>query len=561
MRSDRAAAIAMVLAICLAGIVAVSDDAYADIEYDQSLGSFWSYTVQFIFDGEQTQSVQWDFGDGSEISTEWNPKHTFSEKGVYYVTQTATNTVGSTSTVYKLTILGFPYVTLVYNNSQEDGTIQQSAYNVAAEQPEDPVCDGKTFTGWYTDAECTTPYDWSTKIPSPITIYAGWQDVSYHTISFDVDGGSVAMDDVSVVDGGSFTLPSYDGEKDGHTFAGWIIGGVVHGVGQFVTVTSDLSAKAVWTVRQYTVSFDSDVESQTVDHGSCAVQPEDPVKEGFTFVQWTLDGEPYDFDTPVTSDIDLVAQWQQITYTVTFDSNGGSSVDSQTVAYGGKATMPPAPTRSGYTFVRWTLDGTAYVFDTVLTQSITLVASWRADTPVDPGDTYYTVTFDSDGGSSVSSQRVIEDGTVSKPEDPVKEGCTFAGWFIGDSEYDFSSPVRSGFMLTAHWDAITYTVTFDPAGGSSIGSQTVPYGGKVVDPGIPERERYTFDGWFVGDEVYDFDTVVSGNITITAHWTASEPIGPEDPEDTPKDNCRLYIFILVFVLIILAILGLIVMRL
>lgn len=561
MRSDRTAVIVMVLAICLAGIVAVSDDAYADTEYDQSLGSFWSYTVQFIFDGEQTQSVQWDFGDGSEVSTEWNPKHTFPEKGVYYVTQTATNTVGSTSTVYKLTILGFPYVTLVYNNGQEDGTIQQSAYNVAAEQPEDPVYNGKTFKGWYTDEECTTPYDWSTKISSPITIYAGWRDVSHHTVSFDVDGGSVAMDDVSVADGESFTLPSYDGEKDGHTFVGWMIDGVVHAVGQSVTVDSDLSVRAVWTVRQYTVSFDSGVESQTVDHGSYAVQPDDPEKEGFTFVQWTLDGEPYDFGTPVTSDISLVAQWQQITYTVTFDSNGGSSVSSQTVVYGGKATVPSTPTRSGYTFVQWTLDGTAYDFDTILAQSITLVASWRADTPVDPGDTYYTVSFNSDGGSSVSSKRVIEGGTVAKPEDPVKEGYTFAGWFVGDSEYDFSSPVRSSFTLTAHWDAITYTVAFDSAGGSSIGSQTVPYGGKAVNPGIPEREGYTFDGWFVGNIVYDFDTVVSGDITITAHWTTSEPIGPEDPGDDSKDNGGLYVFVLVFVLIVLAILGLIVMRL
>ena len=142
-------AVAMALVMSIAGIMLVSVDSDADTDYDKSLGSFWSYTVQFIFDGEQTQSIQWDFGDGSDVSTEWNPKHTFPDKGVYYITQTATNTVGSTTTVYKVTILGFPYVTLVYNNGQEDGTIQQTAYNVVAEQPEDPVNGDMTFTGWY----------------------------------------------------------------------------------------------------------------------------------------------------------------------------------------------------------------------------------------------------------------------------------------------------------------------------------------------------------------------------------------------------------------------------
>ena len=517
----------MVLAICLAGIVAVSDDAYAETEYDKSLGSFWSYTVQFIFDGEQTQSVQWDFGDGSEISTEWNPKHTFPDKGVYYVTQTVTNTIGSTSTVYKVTILGFPYITLVYNNGEEDGRIQQTAYNVVAEQPEDPVNGDKVFTGWFTDVDCTVTFDWNTTIASPVTIYAGWQDPVNHTVSFDVDGGSVALDDVTVVDGGLYALPGYDGVRDGYTFSGWMVDGVRYDVGQSVTVTSDTTAKAVWTVRQYTVSFDSDVPSQTVDHGSTATQPEDPVREGYTFVDWTLDGEHYDFYTPVIQDISLVAQWQPITYTVLFDSDGGSSVVSQTVSYGGKATVPSEPTRSGYTFVQWTLDGTAYDFDTVLTQSITLVASWRADTPVDPGDTYHAVSFDSDGGSSVSFQSIVDGATVTKPADPVREGYTFTGWFIGDSKYDFSSPVRSSFTLTAHWDAITYAVTFDSDGGSSVDSQTVQYGGKAVEPRSPVREGFSFIGWFLNDTAYDFDSIVTEDLTLTAHWTEDEPDVPE----------------------------------
>ena len=111
----RTLAMAMALIMCLAGTMILSSESDAEQEYDKSLGSFWSYTVQFIFDGSSTQSIEWDFGDGT-TSTEWNPKHTFSEKGTYYVTQTLTNTVGTTSSVYKVEILGFPYITLVYNN-------------------------------------------------------------------------------------------------------------------------------------------------------------------------------------------------------------------------------------------------------------------------------------------------------------------------------------------------------------------------------------------------------------------------------------------------------------
>ena len=554
-------AVAMALVMSIAGIILVSVDSDADTDYDKSLGSFWSYTVQFIFDGEQTQSIQWDFGDGSDVSTEWNPKHTFPDKGVYYVTQTATNTVGSTTTVYKVTILGFPYVTLVYNNGQEDGTIQQTAYNVVAEQPEDPVNGDMTFTGWYTDEGCTEPFDWTTRISSPVTIYAGWQESVHHTVTFDVDGGSVGLDAVSVADGGSLTLPPYDGEKEGYTFTGWMVGNVQYSVGDSITVTSDLTVKAVWTVRQYTVSFDSDVPSQTVDHGQKAALPTEPTRSGYTFVQWTLNGSAYDFDTPVTQDTSLVAQWQVVTYTVSFDPNGGSSVSPQTVEYGGKATIPTTPTRSGYTFVQWTLDGTAYDFDTVLTGDITLVASWRANTPIEPDDTYHIVTFDSDGGSSVSSKRVIEGGSVVRPEDPVREGYTFIGWFVGDSEYDFSSPVISDITLIAHWDAITHTVTFDSDGGSSVDQQTIPYGGKAIEPMAPVKEGFTFIGWFIGDTGYDFDTVVSEDIVLTAHWTEDEPDVPgggTPGADGPGDEAETDLTVPIAMVVISTILALLI---
>lgn len=170
--------LAMAFVIAL-GCVSVMDASDADtVEYDKDLGRFWSYTVQFIFDGRDAESISWDFGDGSAPSTEFDVRHEFPDKGVYTVTQTTVNTVGETIQHYRVEIMGFSQVTLVYNNGSEEGTIQQDAYNVAAEKPADPVREGYDFTGWFTDSKCTQAYDWNTPVTGPVTLYAGWESVS-----------------------------------------------------------------------------------------------------------------------------------------------------------------------------------------------------------------------------------------------------------------------------------------------------------------------------------------------------------------------------------------------
>lgn len=66
----------------------------------------------------------------------------------------------------------------------------------------------------------------------------------------------------------------------------------------------------------------------------------------------------------------------------------------------------------------------------------------------------YRVTFDSDGGSAVPTQFVIEGDKVDEPQDPTQEGYTFAGWFNGEKEYDFDTEVTMHLELTAHWDPV-----------------------------------------------------------------------------------------------------------
>ena len=148
------------------------------------------------------------------------------------------------------------------------------------------------------------------------------------------------------------------------------------------TVTSGITLKAHWSIDSYTVTFDSDggslVDAQQVNYGDKATVPATPNKTGCAFAGWYLDSTQWDFlvDT-VTSDITLKAHWSIGSYTVTFDSDGGSAVGSQTVDYGGLAAEPAAPIKANYTFTGWTLDSVAWDFMVnTVTTDITLKATW-----------------------------------------------------------------------------------------------------------------------------------------------------------------------------------------
>ena len=185
-------------------------------------------------------------------------------------------------------------------------------------------------------------------------------------------------------------------------------------------------------------------DAQMVVKDDKATEPTAPTREGYTFVEWQLDGKKYDFSTKVTKDITLVAVWKENTYTVTFDAKGGTPApNAQTVKEGKAATAPTAPTKKGYTFVEWQLDGAKYDFSTPVTKDITLVAVWKQN---------FTVTFDANGGTPTpDAQTVVKDGTATEPTAPTKEGYTFAGWQLDGKKYDFSKPVTQDIKLVAVW--------------------------------------------------------------------------------------------------------------
>ena len=182
MRNVLVLAVAVLAAVALASVPSVCADTQEG-EFDEDLGEFWSYTIGFSFSGYDAESVTWDFGDGSEPVTAWSVvhdypvSHTYEDPGVYYVTQTSVNSAGETVAVYKVTVLGYPFIEFESNGGSDVATIHMTSGGInatAAEEPKAPVKDGHTFTGWYTDRDCTQLYDWSQKVTEGMTLYAGW---------------------------------------------------------------------------------------------------------------------------------------------------------------------------------------------------------------------------------------------------------------------------------------------------------------------------------------------------------------------------------------------------
>jgi len=233
------------------------------------------------------------------------------------------------------------------------------------------------------------------------------------------------------------------------------------------------------------------------------------------------------------------------TYTVTFDSKGGSKVEEQRVKSGELITKPADPSREGHTFDGWAKadneSSALWNFNSeTVTSSMTLYARWTINT--------YRVTFDSDGGSAVSAQNVPHGDRVIKPNDPTRTGYQFDGWFNGASEWNFSTAVVAALTLKAKWTQV-HVVTFDADNGSTPITQIIRNNEKVARPENPTRAfspvallfagtvdlkslptHDTFVEWRkAGDNTaYNFDLPITAPITLKAVWNSSNVQGAID---------------------------------
>ena len=213
----------------------------------------------------------------------------------------------------------------------------------------------------------------------------------------------------------------------------------------------------------HSVVFDanggSSVRTQIVKHGQTASY-KTTYRAGYEFLGWYLNGEEYDFSTPVTNKITLYAKWRKKDiedepkkeYIVDFDSNGGSYVASEEVLEGDAVDRPKNPTKECYDFGGWYTDQALtkrYSFSTPVTSDMTLYAKW-----IDNGTCKekYIVDFDSNGGSSVRSQSVLEGARATEPNDPTRSGYRFLGWYLDGSKFSFNTRIYEDITLVAKWE-------------------------------------------------------------------------------------------------------------
>ena len=164
---------------------------------------------------------------------------------------------------------------------------------------------------------------------------------------------------------------------------------------------------------------DSEYAKQVLPSGTLATRPDAPAATpGYTFGGWNkADGTAWDYASDkVTDNITLYAKWAANTYTITFDTAGGSEIAPITQDYGTVITAPEAPEREGYTFIGWDKE----IPTTMPAENMTVTAQWEIN--------QYTITFDTNGGSEIAPITQDYGTVITAPEAPEREGYTFIGW-------------------------------------------------------------------------------------------------------------------------------------
>ena len=300
-----------------------------------------------------------------------------------------------------------------------------------------------------------------------------------YTVTYDANGGTGSMADATGVSGEYTLLANGFTAPDGKQFKAWSVGGDEKAVGDKITVTANTTVTAIWEAVEYNVTVTGGTASvgagapiTKATMGTTVTLTAGAAPTGQMFDKWVVNGVVVDDANSATTtfvmpagEVTATATYKDIpvvTYTVTFDSNGGSAVTAQTIEAGQKATMPADPTKSGYDFKGWTLNGSAYDFNTAVNGDITLVATWEQQQVV---PTTYTVSFAANGGTGTMADVTGISGEYTLPANgfTAPEGKQFKTWSVNGSEKAVGDKitVTADTTVTAVWETIPAGHTCD----------------------------------------------------------------------------------------------------
>lgn len=408
---------------------------------------------------------------------------------------------------------------------------------------ETPTREGYDFDGWYYDETFETKLSTPLKIEKDLKFYAKWL-VKTYTITFNSNGGT-PVDSIKAEFGSSITKPK-DPIKDEFTFDKWYLDEELENEFIFNTMPAkDLTLYAGWVAATYEVKFESvniELESlrQHVERNKLATVPETPLREGYTFNGWLLDGESFDFSKPILRSITLVANWSINQYQITFNTNGGSLINPAIYDFNAVLNQPANPAKSGYTFKGWFKDNAPYDFTDkhMPAKSFTLVAKWEANT--------YTVKFNKNGSDATGTVENITatyDTQFTLPTNSYSRvGYTFVSWNTkangtgtnytpGESAKNLATSGET--QLFAKWKVHKYTIIFNPGSeeeiSGSMDSLILEYTQTAnLTANAFKKTGHTFAGWATeinGTKVYDnnhsvqdLSTVDNAMINLYALW-------------------------------------------
>ena len=407
-----------------------------------------------------------------------------------------------------------------------------------------PTRTGYTFLGW-TGEGITTPQP-NVTIPKGSTgdktYIENWELTEYN-IAMDLNGGSGQEKVVYTMTDEDFELPTPT--RNGYEFVGWTGEGITTPQTQVIIPTGSTGNKAYtanWKVIEYTITLDT--------NGGPVVSPikytvEDsftlpyPLRPGYEFVGWTLDGSGMLPFTPLiiypgtTGDLRYKAEWRLAEYTITMDLDGGSGQEKVVYTITDEDFELPTPTRNGYEFVGWTGERittpqTRVKIPKGSTGNKAYTANWKV--------IRYTITLVTNGGAVIASIRYTVEDSVTLPIPPDRPGYEFSGWTLDGSGQFPSTPMiipkgsTGDRIYKAEWRVATYTITYVSHGKAynwvqyTINNQ-VYFGTPEEDPSY-YLPGYTFVGWKIdGVEGTPLSYMLPkgsyGNRTATMLW---EPI-------------------------------------
>ena len=391
---------------------------------------------------------------------------------------------------------------------------------------------GYNFEGWYEDTTFTMGIESFSNRSGDVTVYAKWSprtDTPYKVEHYKENkNGVYELADTDNLTGTTDSLviataKEYASYKENMAHEDRRNAGLVAPDGSLVL-------KLYYERVKYKVTFEPHnggvIEDQIVKYLDKAVEPQQPTKVGYEFDSWRIVGEttPYNFDTEITSNLDLEAVWKPTIYNISYELYGGTN-DSQnpaTYTIEDRISFKPA-TKLGYDFMGWYED-TSYrtVIDSIenRTGDITIYAKWVART-----DTAYKVEHykeDMEGNYILAETDELQGTTDTIATAVSKE---YSG-FYEDTSYEGRIPSGNiepdgSLVLKLYYTREKYTITFNPKNGTEIPDQTVKYEHKAQEPENPTKNGYTFDGWKEKgkDELYNFDTPVTSNVDLEAVWT------------------------------------------